>query len=359
MARAFTLKGMKGAHFWADATIPELYEWFGDETAPTSHVWERVCRWVAQTPELIARLDALPGTKRQPNLFLGALRYLDAPLRPGAELLAFVDEHWAEIEQIILARSTQTNEPARCAGLVPALSLIRQETQRPLALIEVGCSAGLCLFPDQYAYRWVLRGQELSVRPVAPLNQPAADPAITWAKRVEVPTFACQVTGPAPVPSVLPEIGWRVGIDLNPLDPADERDARWLRSLVWPGQEEREEKLASCLELTAGLPAERITGDALDVLADVVARVPDGMTPVVMHSAALAYFQKEDRQRFVELVQGLPVRWLSSEGEKVLRPIRDRLPDAETWDGRPSFVLALDGTPLARVAPHGQWLHWY
>ncbi|MEL4505849.1 DUF2332 domain-containing protein [Luteococcus sp. H138] len=335
---------MKGVHMWADASIAELYEWFGDETAPTSPVWGAVCRWVAHEPELAALLDPLPGTKRQPNLFLGALRYLDAPLEPGPGLLDFVRQRWPEIERIILTRATQTNEPARCAGLVPALGLIEQQTRQPLALIEVGCSAGLCLFPDHYGYRWEQSTGVVEVRPTE-----------------QAPVFRCEVTGPAPLPTELPRIGWRVGIDLNPLDPADESDARWLRALVWPGQEDRERRLAACLELTAGLPAQRVRGNALAVLEEVVDAVPDGMTPVLLHSAALAYFQREDRARFVELVQGMRsrgVRWLSSEGEKVLRPIRDRLAEHDAWQGDPSFVIALDAHPLARVAPHGQWLAW-
>jgi hypothetical protein len=50
----------------------------------------------------------------------------------------------------MLARSTQTNEVARCAAFLPLLADLDAE----LALIEVGASAGLCLFPDRYAYSY-------------------------------------------------------------------------------------------------------------------------------------------------------------------------------------------------------------
>ena len=58
-------------------------------------------------------------------------------------------ERRAEVEAVMLERRTQTNEPARCALLLPLLAALPQ----PLALLEVGASAGLCLLPDRYALR--------------------------------------------------------------------------------------------------------------------------------------------------------------------------------------------------------------
>jgi hypothetical protein len=49
---------------------------------------------------------------------------------------------------VALSRRTQTNEPGRCATLLPALAAL----DGPLALIEVGASAGLCLHVDRYSY---------------------------------------------------------------------------------------------------------------------------------------------------------------------------------------------------------------
>jgi hypothetical protein len=49
-----------------------------------------------------------------------------------------------------MKRRTQTNEPARCATLLPLLALLPQ----PLALLEIGASAGLCLLPDLYSYKY-------------------------------------------------------------------------------------------------------------------------------------------------------------------------------------------------------------
>ena len=52
------------------------------------------------------------------------------------------------LRAVMLERSTQTNEPGRCAALLPVLAGLPE----PLALLEVGASAGLCLLPDFYGY---------------------------------------------------------------------------------------------------------------------------------------------------------------------------------------------------------------
>ena len=64
----------------------------------------------------------------------------------------------------MLARRTQTNEPARCATLLPALA----QLPPPLALIEVGASAGLTLLVDRYSYDYA--GHRIAGRdPQAPV----------------------------------------------------------------------------------------------------------------------------------------------------------------------------------------------
>jgi uncharacterized protein DUF2332 len=68
--------------------------------------------------------------------------------RGWAEFRGWLLERRDEILAVLLARRTQTNEPARCATLLPLLATLPQ----PLALLEVGASAGLCLLADRYAY---------------------------------------------------------------------------------------------------------------------------------------------------------------------------------------------------------------
>ena len=106
------------------------------EARGRSPLYEQLANGVADDPELLAFLADLPQEKRQPNLLLAAVRYL-AGVQPGYEAFrAVVLDRRAEISATMLARRTQTNEPARCATLLPALASLRQ----PLALLEVGAA---------------------------------------------------------------------------------------------------------------------------------------------------------------------------------------------------------------------------
>src|ERR1700730_14052353 len=86
--------------------------------------------------------------KRQPNRLFAAARSLLGEPPDLAALHFLLGDREDELAGIILARRTQTNEPARCATLLPALALLPP----PLAIVEVGASAGLTLLADKYSY---------------------------------------------------------------------------------------------------------------------------------------------------------------------------------------------------------------
>lgn len=327
---------MKTSRYFAHAPIAELYEWFAMEAEPSSPAWARVCRQVASTPSLIAALDRLPGVTRQPNLFLGAMKYLGGPLDAGPELPGWVASHWSQIERLATTRFTQTNEVGRCAVIAPVLASLPQ----PIALIEVGMSAGLGLFPDLYDYRWTLDDGSVSV-----------------AGHADGPVIDCTVTGHG-LPLAVPQISWRAGIDRNPLDPEDPDDVSWLKALVWPGEEAREERLSAALRTVSGREVLTVAGDITEALPGVVAAAPSHASVVVLHSATLAYLPREQREHHLALLADLGVHWVTNEGAKVVPAVREALPSGFEDDPRPCFVLALDGTPLARVGSHGQWLEW-
>jgi hypothetical protein len=310
------------------------YREFGEiEARGQSAIYEEWALGVADDPSLIALIDELPLQKRQPNLVFASARLLGAPEADYPAFRRWLVEHWSAVVTEALARSTQTNEARRCASLLPALALI----PGPLALLEVGASAGLCLFPDRYSYSY--NGQ-------AHLD-PESGPS-------EV-LLECATTGGMPRLTALPQVTWRAGLDLRPLDVLDADDMLWLETLVWPEQHERRARLRAAIRIAAEDPPHIVRGDASGV-ASLATQAPDGATLVVITSAVLVYLPFAERMRFVESLRTLDARWVSLEGLRGLPTVRAALPDDGGSDGR--FVLALDEVPLAFTGPHGQSLDW-
>jgi hypothetical protein len=312
------------------------------ELAGVSPLYEALCQAVAGSEAVYVLLDRLPLGKRQPNLLLGAVRFLGGKVNDPARFLDFVTAHWDAVADTMMSHRTQTNEPGRCATLLPLLASLPQ----PLALVEVGASAGLCLYPDRYSYRYTTSLGEHRL----------GDSQIA---------MACAVTGPAPLPERLPEVVWRAGLDLNPLQANSGDDRRWLASLIWPEQIDRAQRLDRALDLVAADPPRIDTGDLLIDLPGLLADAPSGATVVVFHSAVLAYLDEGQRSRFTDVMHTLQrtdvmhtlqrtrgVHWVSNEAPGVIGGT-DLDP---TPRGR--FVLAHDQVPVAVTGPHGHSLAW-
>ncbi len=307
----------------------ENYRAFAEDAHGRSPAYESLAGSVADDTAVLRFLGSLPPEKRQPNLLFAAARYLLGDPVGITRLRALVSQNSAELSEVKMARRTQTNEPARCATLLPALA----QLPPPLALIEVGASAGLTLLFDRYSYDYA--GHQIA----------GQDP--------QAPTLRCTPRGPVPLPAQLPAITWRAGLDLSPLDVTSDDDVRWLSCLVWPGEGDREQRLAAAIAAARRDPPVVHRGDLLTDLPALAAQAPAEATLVVYHSAVLAYVTPADRQRFAGTVRGLPAVWLSNEGPAVLPGI-----PVHAYHGAP-FVLARDGkTALAITDSHGTWLQW-
>ena len=317
-----------------ETSTVEEYRDFGERQADDSATFRDWALGVADDPEVLQLLGTLPPGKRQPNLVFAAARWQGAEPAPYTSqngLRNVLLGHWDEVRGTVLARATQTNEVGRCASLLPVLAALPQ----PLALLEVGASAGLTLFPDRYSYRY---SNGWSIDPTG-----GPSPVV----------LECEVHGDPPLPDTLPEVAWRAGIDLNPLDVGDEDAMAWLQTLVWPEHEDRRARLSAAVELARADPPTLLRGDLVESLPALVEQAPADATLVVFHSAVLAYLPPEDRRRFVDVVRGLPVRWVSNEGPAVVPSIDP--PEAPRPD---PFLLALDGRPVAWAHGHGRALWW-
>lgn len=331
--------------------VAEQYEDFAAHATDSPCFTEWASR-AAGDAELLEWIGRLPPIKQQPNIVFAAARWhgVSAPgpyedLREA--LLADDPDDLQGITATILARSTQTNEVGRLATLAPVFARIAAESGRPLALLEAGASAGVCLYPDRYAYRYLL-GPEKTPRTWAPAESPAAE-------------LTCRVKGPFDVPTGDVPVAWRGGLDLAPVDAADGDATAWLENLVWPEQDARREHLRTALGVVREDPPTLRRGDVLTRdLDDLLDEASEHGEVVVFHTAVVAYLEPEDRERFAaamaERVAAGRCRWVSNEGKNVLPGVTATGPSIP--EDHPTFVLGLDGQALAWPHGHGRSMTW-
>jgi hypothetical protein len=299
------------------------------EAKDHSPLYETLARHAASDPDLLTFLAELPAAKQQPNLLLAAVRFLCGTQLTWNDFHAAFSRHRDSIRAEMLKRRTQTNEPARCAVLLPVLARLPGK----LALIEVGASAGLCLLPDRYGY--VYAGHE-------PFGFE--------------PTFPCLANAATPVPTAPPKIAWRAGLDLNPLNVHDDDDMAWLETLVWPDQPQRLARLRAAIGIARTDPPRIVAGDLLTSLSTLIAEAPRDATLVVFHTAVLAYITDLDaRAGFANRVCESNAVWISNEAPSVFPDIAAKL---SAPGPKGAFLLSVDGEPAAWTDPHGAWIEW-
>ncbi len=292
------------------------------------------------TPRCRPGSQHLSPLKRQPNLVFAAARWHGVPAPgPYAGLRVALLGDDGTIRATILARATQTNEAGRLATLAPAFA--RLGGARPVALLEIGASAGLCLYPDRWSYRWS-----------------TADGVVEAGRG---PVLECLVQGAFPTRVDLPVVSWRGGLDLHPLDVSDADEMAWLSMLVWPEHDDRRRLLTTAIGLARADPPTVVTGDLLTDLPDLVDEAACHGQVVVFHSAVIAYLDPGDRTRFHELMTGLVsdgrCHWVSNEGRNVLPDVTATGPGVP--DAQHPFVLGVDGRAVAWTHGHGRSMTWF
>jgi len=230
-----------------------------------------------------------------------------------------------------LERAPQTNEVGRSAVLMAGLMAVASRFPRPIALHELGASAGLNLQLDRYGYD--LGGRAAGEPDAAVRLRP------DW-------------LGPPP-PAAEVRIAGRRGVDLNPLDPGRDRDR--LLAYVWPDQAQRLALAEAALDIAAADPPPVDTGDAADWLEKRLAPAT-GETRAVIHSVAFQYFPTAVQARVArhierageEATAAAPLVWLRF--EKLARDKQYSL-RLRTWpDGGDAL--------LAWAHPHASRIRW-
>jgi hypothetical protein len=250
------------------------------------------------------------------------------------ELNAALSSKRAFFERM-LRSPPQTNEIGRSAVLLGGFAEISRATQLPLALLEIGASAGLNLRWDRYRFEL---GHDSWGHPASPVR------------------ITSQWRGSPPALPRTIDVAERAGCDQAPLDPRSAADRRSLLAYCWPEQRERVERLTAALQLTSfdALSVER--ADAARWLRTQLAHLRPGLATVVYHSIVWHYLAEETKSAAREAIEqagarataSAPVAWLAFEFEAEDRPPELTLRE---WPGGAR-------RRLATAHPHGAHVEW-
>jgi hypothetical protein len=259
----------------------------------------------------------------------------------------FVSAHRAEIVDLMQTRRLQTNEIARTAVLAPVVREVQRRTEQPLALIDVGTSAGLSLLLDKVHV-------DYGHATLGPIDSPIH--------------LTCRALGDGPPPGPALDVRWRAGLDRDPIDLSDRDDRRWLEACIWPEQTERARRLAAAAQLQARHPPRLVRGDAVEALMPLIAEVPDDLMLVVMTSWTAVYLSGRQRGGLERVMAGAgrPIAWVSVEFPEVVRGVEAKhQPKTGGSDVSKIAIVWFPGSaePEEREFVgwshnHGDWLDW-
>jgi hypothetical protein len=233
---------------------------------------------------------------------------------PGAVAAAEadLDEKGQDLLDYLLSQELQLHLVERSAAYLLGAAMVADRFGGGLSVVDVGCSAGLNLLFDRYAYRFgtAAIGDSPLVIPVA-----------------------CDEACP-PVRHLLahgiPPVVGRYGLDPAPRNPADTADVAVLLSFLWPDQAEAANRLRTAAALAgeaiaAGQGPDLRQGtaedDLLPLLAEAYDAMPEGNTLLVTDAFLWPYLSSPLRQQMAWAIQRLaahlqphkPMAWLQVE----------------------------------------------
>lgn len=339
-----------------------------------SPVYEALSQAIPGDEQLLRLLLAAPAAQRRPSLFLAAVNLLLAA-DPGAALAAYYPVHggqrpadaglWPaftdfctarreELIPLLAQRSTQTNEIRRCVALRLGLTQVARRWPGPVALAELGASAGLNLLADHYHYR--LNG--------ADFEQQSGSAVLV----------SCEIRNGVPGAEVLgerPRITSRLGVDQDPVDLSDPAALAWLEAFIWPEQTTELATLRAAAGLHAALPGPAVVrGDATTDTARLLGELPGDEPIVVFTASLLSYLEPGPRAAFAgQLSQASRhrrVAWVFAEASALVAATGVRAPGLPELAGNTTeYVVgvslrdpagAQEDALLGMADPYVRWL---
>jgi hypothetical protein len=323
------------------------------ECKVTSPLYFSLSLIVASDRQLLDVARACREGQPAPNLFFAAVQFLllggvDHPLREYYPNLAgggpkptdqlgdvfrdFVLRNRSAIEQVLRRRLVQTNEVNRCTYLLPAFCrLSALAGRRPIALIEIGTSAGLNLCFDRYDCQY---GDGLSHG----LSSSA----------VKLQTVLRGPNRP-PLNLPLPAIHSRTGVDLNIIDLNDPQALPWMKSLVWPEHRERYRRLEAAAVVVSQVRPRMLEGDGIELLPQLIRTIPADVLPCIFHTHVANQLSQAKRDMLVAVIEHTA---RDRDLFHLHNNIRPHLHLSGFLDRRRLEI------PLARAEGHAQWVEW-
>jgi hypothetical protein len=242
-----------------------------------------------------------------------------------------------------LSNAPQTNEVQRSVALLPGLLHVAAQTGLPLVLNEVGSSAGLNLWCDQFH---------------VDARQPQG--AWAWGKPHAPLRLSTEWRGPPPPLQAALQVVARAGCDAQPVDLLRPGEDLRLASFIWADQAERMARVRAAIGVARShMQAEAVSVHAQrgsDFLRQQLARRRVGAAWVLMHSVVWQYIPAAEQADITAQMAAAgaaataaaPLAWLRFEPpEPDLRmELRCRL-----WPGGQDRLLAV-------CHPHGAWVEW-
>jgi hypothetical protein len=323
-------------------TVAEVFRRMADDFEGLgSALYAHLARRHANDPLLVRIAGDHHPRWEVPLKVFGGVHYLALSGRepePWGRLGQVLSERREWLASFVRDQPVQTNEVQRCWPLLPAfLTVVRP---RPLALVELGPSAGLNLYWERYRYRY---GE------------------IRWGPR-DAPFELEGVARNGPPDTLLEReatVASRLGIDRAPVDLRDEDAALLLQAFVWADQEHRLERLRRAIELVRREPPRLERADYVERLPALLAERDLDLLTIVYHSASTMYLAPEARERLRAVIE--------EEGRRgSLAWVRYELVER---DGRPDtgferFALDVTTYPsgehrrVGRADGHGNRMTW-
>ncbi|MBP3963943.1 DUF2332 domain-containing protein [Paenibacillus lignilyticus] len=336
------------------SSISESFRKFAEnECRGSSSLYEQLSGRIAGDDDLLRIAAASREGQPIPNLLLGAVHLLllsgfehelidyygSIVPNPKDAAAAFVPfKHFCllyrdELAQLLATKLVQTNEVRRCAYLYPAFCLIHRLSNKPLALIEVGTSAGLQLFWDQYRYSYDSVDGYFG-------NQQSSFTLATSLRGSNMPFLY----------SDSPPVASRMGIDLHVNQLQDPEDRLWMKALIWPEHRERMEHFEVAASAFDHQAVQLIEGNALACLDSAAATITEDHALCVFHTHVANQLSLADKQQLCEQIR------IIGETREVYHLYNNM------WDPELHLDSYRNGrfgsVTLAETDGHARWLNW-